>query len=1417
MTSERYMDNLNEIKTRRIELKRLYRPHDAWRSRHRDLDKVLSLKDNYVSVILGDKGSGKTTELYHKAELLKKNTPNCVLIFRLEELIKPLNQSAEIDAWNAHEGVRYLFLDSLDECRLRQNANEDDLFSSALENLSQHIKLSRNTKIIISSRVAAWRGVHDKNIVTSFMERNNPDFAQIFKKSETNKDEVIVENPDDKITFLEYEIQDLDDRQVSKIAKKQFPDSADWRLKLIKKLPKFYYATPIECMDTLKYIDYLANDEISQVEFLRLKLRSRYRELNAKYINNERLSIKKVEAFTQRAAIATILCKTLSFHLRQDYNDCSDSQNKNDSAISLYELFPESEIADIHHYLSSTLFVSNEQYNRVKFYNETIRDYAAFLWLQSRLERHSYSTVFNFLFNKAIDGKYYPKEAFIIPIVMMANTDRRIQRELMANSPDLLVKHSQYCQFLNEHDKIEVLKNLFEKYSYRIIQLIRDTRYVEAFLYYFSKDADLVSFLMDKLRTNLSESGKTFVYNLLAQQSLSSIDSETKSALMSYIENDFDRPDVDIIRDAIPVLVKLEVNDSQFKRVRDKLFEKPIKDLGVYISIFNAAYPKCIDIKEGLNLLSQTSWQSYNLDFILENMTKHDAFNDVELIKAIGYSQELSRTNELFFKMHVSLFAKSLENNVCFDGLIPALYNIFLWQCSHTYNFSYEASSFNELKNALSSQQIDALLMHIKSLFFNEAKAAYFGAFYHSIEDSFLLDKKQITKLILELSIDKCVDVSEQCKLFQLARYGNRVEWQISIEAYADSESKNNLLLRKLEPDKELLKAMELSKCNEKERNETWAKKLAELMSSLDDIRSGDLDEIGYLYSLHWGSASNPHLGDCNLDKLTERTSAPVVEAFKEGICNFLIKTIEQSSSSDEFVDKKHKLIWLGIMLLGINLSYEKDKANFLPDGRYAKVALRLGLYEINGLPPWYDVLLRDYEEEAQQYLAEYIEEHFCDEYSEPIFRLYQLDAFKHKFYYEKVLSKITREDNLSIDAFKQVMQFLAAHPNSDANALIPLLNRKISDSATQKNTSIYLCLMNIISPSEFISQLKKLHDSNKITDDLLTELQEELYSNNFSLSVLLEEAKRINWDYIYKFTDICAGIKKNDYPNGEVLVDAHSWIFGDLYTALTSEEFDESDRENVIKLAKIYPLKILSERMLSKMDSLYYQNNSTAWREYDIVRFEEKGYVDPKCSDDLFNIVLSKFEDIKHDNEASDYSHRELYRILALSTDEETDKKIMKEVLFQKLMLMELRLRSNELFSAVREVEVYNSKKPDLQIWHRSFVINIECKIADSWSYNQLCYAVENQLMGQYLKHERNTHGIFLLARIKKKHWRPKYEPQLNYEQLVKSLQQYANELIRRTELRYNHILKIKIIALDYCLPADEEKKKKKKNAQGA
>jgi predicted AAA+ superfamily ATPase len=164
-----------------IELNRKYAKFQDYHlfSKPESIDVVL--KENDAVVILGDKGSGKTTEIKQFQSKHRKHRDNSIYFdlkdiylgfqdvkSRIESLIK------SVDLKNDGSYL-YLLFDSIDECRLQDN-RQQDAFETALQKIkndlaNQSIHISK-IKFIFTSREAGWKKDTDENLIKEYLSIN---------------------------------------------------------------------------------------------------------------------------------------------------------------------------------------------------------------------------------------------------------------------------------------------------------------------------------------------------------------------------------------------------------------------------------------------------------------------------------------------------------------------------------------------------------------------------------------------------------------------------------------------------------------------------------------------------------------------------------------------------------------------------------------------------------------------------------------------------------------------------------------------------------------------------------------------------------------------------------------------------------------------------------------------------------------------------------------------------------------------------------------------------------------------------------------------------------------------------------------------------------------------------------------------
>jgi hypothetical protein len=158
-----------------------------------------------------------------------------------------------------------------------------------------------------------------------------------------------------------------------------------------------------------------------------------------------------------------------------------------------------------------------------------------------------------------------------------------------------------------------------------------------------------------------------------------------------------------------------------------------------------------------------------------------------------------------------------------------------------------------------------------------------------------------------------------------------------------------------------------------------------------------------------------------------------------------------------------------------------------------------------------------------------------------------------------------------------------------------------------------------------------------------------------------------------------------------------------------------------------------------------------------------------PRSEADLFQIALARMDVIKEGIEQGPYSDRVLFF------------NRMPESNLQIWLAARLLDTPNRRFGVSREDAVDHRKKPDIHLHHQVGKVCIEIKPADDGRYsaeefrNQLI----DQLVGQYMGGLNSRHGILVLFLLKKRTWRiPSGNSSANFEELLAFLQTTSDEL---------------------------------------
>ncbi|NBQ70314.1 MAG: hypothetical protein EBU46_16365, partial [Nitrosomonadaceae bacterium] len=170
-------------------------------------------------------------------------------------------------------------------------------------------------------------------------------------------------------------------------------------------------------------------------------------------------------------------------------------------------------------------------------------------------------------------------------------------------------------------------------------------------------------------------------------------------------------------------------------------------------------------------------------------------------------------------------------------------------------------------------------------------------------------------------------------------------------------------------------------------------------------------------------------------------------------------------------------------------------------------------------------------------------------------------------------------------------------------------------------------------------------------------------------------------------------------------------------------------------------------------------------WKPERVKEFNDQLECTPSNHKELYELVVLRLEDLKHDLEHGDSSIASTLQKITLETE------------MRKFIGRELREKAFGRYSIPQEEELADAKRIDLRFQGMSFdgPVPVELKLADNWSGPKLFERLENQLCGDYLRDDRSNRGIFVLVyRGEQHHWEIHDSSRLDFIGLVEALQKH-------------------------------------------
>ena len=1132
------------------------------------------------------------------------------------------------------------------------------------------------------------------------------------------------------------DVKTIAEKYLDKDASKIFLDNMDkW---------EDFCQLPIDCIDTVKY--FYRNGDFPQdiKKFLKTKTLFYKHELNEKH--PQELSLSAIDFFAKRAAATNILLGNPSFFIRKTYSKIQ--------GVELLELFPDNTSNSLKYFLDSNLFSDNGEDTR-KFRNEQVKNYYAYLWFSDRFEHNKPMNVRKILRHHKME---LPDLSLFSVVSMLCNDDREMRSEVILKNPEILFLYPEYCE-LTTKEKNDIISNLFTNYPYRTNMLFKSFSCLKKATrrFYEKNISENISNLY--LLSN-DDSEKIILLFLIKNFSEKDFSSELISELKKDLHQN-KQLEEDILKTFI------SINSNLFL---DEIKKYTNKNTEIYpdivYEITEKLYPNFFNLYELLRLFGKI--ESHDLwifrIFIQTTLLKDitSAVNAAEILIQF-YKEEEKETYLLCCLSILDALQKDISTEEISDFLIEIQTSIKkekYFQIDRKIIFSDEIrKSF--LKKLLKYQtELDTFLLFMDP--------------YAII----LFDVEKDLSMLIGLMQDCSINKNIRMELFkQLTRRNpeafENMELSEEAKSYFQTLKQTSNVTTVLEEDTFIKEIEEWQKLDRDKNNKEYA------LNNIYKIKEGDEVLLNTVIHQFYIISSNNDLSTTNFEKTDQIKENDLTGAIKQGLKKYWKNT---SIKFDTLLDSPHIPIQVSLSLKGIMLDFEEG--TLIPNNENIDKLLILALHELNKFPCWFENILKN--REYQIRFVSIIKNLLSVDADRNLYKLRYLSKETKNSISEKLCEiLIEKSFNASLGLNDVVNTVLYSDIDYDKKKKMAqkILDKYEANQIPDIIFDVFICM-----PDVFLNYADDKKNSLKSIFDIVLSYHYDLDIRNWcsqedllQLLVLFYNIYPPQNDPVHKKTVFTP-------DNLDDAARTRGMLFQQLETCCCSSEFLRNKAKEISN-------QNLKTRLLFLAEQCDIQNEE-AYTVNDIVDFEETDYIEPKSSLMFYELVKGKILDIKNDIEFSDYSLIDLYRELLLDDKSEkaSDRKYKKEKFFQKHLLKELRIRSKSLYAAVREVEVINGKKPDLQIWNKGWCVNIECKIADWWTYDQLYNALENQLLGQYLKHPNYRNGILLLAHFDKKRWN-KNKRTLNIDELCEDLQKYAISL----KEKHPHIQNLDILVIKY------------------
>jgi hypothetical protein len=1350
----------------------------------------------YRTVILSEAGAGKTEEIRHSAQTLRQEGKSAFFL-RLEhvaddfEIAFEEGNLAEFEQWLASDDEGWLFLDSVDEARLREPKD----FERAVRKIGTRIATAlQRTHVVLTSRGTAWRPITDLKLCQQQLRYVEP------AATDEEGQQTDTKSKQDSY-FRIVALDDLGTAQVEKFAKAKGIVDSKPLVDAIERADAWSMAARPD--DLTELVDYWNKHKRigNRLELMQSSIARRLAERDQN--REEALPLSAADALAGARSVAAAATMTQESTIRVP------DGSENTKGIAVAAVLPGWDSKKCAALLARPIF-DEAIYQTVRFHHRTVREYLTAEWVKGLLDREtSRRKIESLLFREqyGLDVIVPTMRPVLVWLILL---DDKIRERALAISPELIFEGGE-PKALPLATRQKILRDVCETMHTGIARSsTSDYRAVQRFA-----DKDITPDVKELFaKYAVSDDLQWFLLRMVWQGELSGALPEAKGVALNDKAGHYARiAAFRAVRAVGTEADKLEVRErfvQEASALSREWFAELLEDLPPLKKSVEWVLACVAKLKskerhsvDGLPQALDIFIQSLSLDLqaeLLEGMNTLICKRPIverrycEISKRHGWliKSAAQATERLIVARHtaalrtpaLSVLQKlpSAQHYREWDlrdirSNIPAL--VSAWPELSYALFWYEVSQARRVRQKKQKERLTDF-----------RRVGVFGSYWQFGPNDF--NRILADVVSRPLRDDRLVALSLAFSLYRQAGRPRKL-----LQALKSAVAKTPVLCAALHihlhpppnPQGKSWKQQEARWARRHKRREAAEAKREQewkdaLSKNIDKIRDPELpkptDVSNWQYHLHERmrtlDTGSSHWSDGRWQVLQAEFGDEIAQAFRDGVVAYWRRYRPKLRSEGKSHNKTPFGVIFGLTGLSIEARETENWASTLSEDE-AEIAFRYAMDELNGFPDWLPSLFLVFPDLIVKLLLREVDHDL------------RIEKLKVESHY--VLSDLSWSGSWALPGIGEgIFARLKAREPKNLTNLGYMLSI-VHDAGVGAEDIAGLA-------EERSADRRLAHAARWYAVWAGTEPDKAIPNITARLKTIKEPAKQTS--FAMQFITHLLGGRRTKVKNGagfrtpehlkNLYALMHQYIREKediqragkgVYSPGLRDDAQDA-RNQLFSLLKEIPGK---EAFLALMElgQLHPEPSSRPWMRHhaktkaeldadltpwsieQTLEFQTSIERTPANHRELFELAEMRFLDLKDNLEHGDSS---IANILIKGATQETD--------MRKYIGDWLRERSNGRYVIPQEEELADDKRMDLRMHGVGFdaPVPVELKLAEKWTGSKLFERLENQLCGDYLRDNRSNRGLFVLVyRGEKKKWElPCPGKSVDFAELVTALQ---------------------------------------------